>query len=96
MTKTKKDLIDYIAASTGSTHVLVKAVVQQLFDEIISELAKGNRIELRDFFVFETKTTPARMAQNPRTLEKTAVPPRRRVVFRAGKLMKKGMNGNGR
>lgn len=96
MTKTKKDLIDRIARSAGHTHVLVKAVVEHFFNEIVSELAQGNRIELRDFLVFETKTTPARMAQNPRTLEKTPVPARRRVVFRAGRLMKEGMNGDGR
>jgi nucleoid DNA-binding protein len=90
---TKKNLIDRIAESTGTQHVLAKRVVQHLLDEITSELAKGNRLEFRDFGVFETKTTPARMAQNPRTLKKIEVPAKRRVVFRAGSMMKEGLNG---
>jgi len=70
MATTKKDLVDRIAKSTGTTHARVKAVIQEFFNEIISELAKGNRLEFRDFGVFETKTTPTRMAQNPRTIER--------------------------
>lgn len=89
-TTTKKDLVNRIAESAGCTHVHVKAVVQEFLNEIIAELAKGNRLEFRDFGVFETKTFPARTAQNPKTLEKVEVPAKRKVVFRAGRLMKGG------
>ena len=91
-TTTKKDLIDRIAESTGTQHVLAKRVIQHFLDEITWELAKGDRLEFRDFGVFDTKTTPARMAQNPRTLKKLEVPAKRRVVFRAGRMMKEGLN----
>ena len=86
MATTKKNLTDRIAESTGTKQSLVKSVVQQFFDEIIAELAQGNRLEFRDFGVFETKATPARMARNPRTLKKIQVPAKRRVVFKAGRL----------
>ena len=92
MATTKKDLIDRIAEATGKKHVLVRAVVQQFFDEVIAELAKGNRIEFRDFGVFETKTTRPRTAQNPKTLAKIEVPAKRRAVFKAGRLMKDKLN----
>jgi len=95
MATTKKDLVDRIAESTGTTHAGVKAVIQEFLDEVVAQLTEGNRLEFRDFGVFETKTTPARMAQNPKTLEKVEVPARRRVVFRAGRLMREGLNGNG-
>jgi len=93
MATTKKDLIDRIAETTGAKRVLVKAVVQQFFDEIIAELSKGNRIEFRDFGVFETKIRPARVAQNPRTLKRVQVPAKRRAIFRAGRLTKERLNG---
>lgn len=96
MATTKKDLVDRTAKSTGTTQARAKAVIQEFLAEIVSELAKGNRLEFRDFGVFETKTTPARMAQNPRTLEKVKVPTRCRVVFKSGKMMREGLNGNGR
>jgi nucleoid DNA-binding protein len=93
---TKKDLIDRIAESTSARQTLVKAVVQGFFDEITSELTKGNRLEFRDFGVFEAKTTPARTAQNPRTLKKVEVPAKRRVVFKPGRFIRQRLNGHGR
>jgi nucleoid DNA-binding protein len=72
---------------------LVKAVVQQFLQEITAQLVQGSRLEFRDFGVFETRTTPARMAQNPRTLQKVPVPAKRRVVFKPGRLMRDKMNG---
>ncbi len=67
-TITKRELIDKIAKNTQAKHALVKATIQYVFDEITSELTKGNRLEFRDFGVFETKTRAARTAQNPKTL----------------------------
>jgi len=93
MATTKKDLIDRIAETTGTKQTLVKAVVQQFFDEIIAELGKGSRIEFRDFGVFKTRATRPRTAQNPRTLKRVDVPAKRRVVFKPGRIMRKGVNG---
>src|SRR5688572_28824431 len=87
-TITKKELIDRIAESAGSRRVLVKKVVQQFLDEIVAELGKGNRLEFRDFGVFETNLRKARKAQNPKTLEPVAVPEKRTVKFKVGRLMK--------
>src|SRR3954471_5437819 len=87
-TITKKELIDRIADRTGSRRVLVKKVVQQFLDEIVGELGRGNRLEFRDFGVFETKLRKARKAQNPKTLEPVAVPEKRTVKFKVGRLMK--------
>ena len=96
MATTKKDLVNRIAGSTGTRQRLAKRVIQQFFDEIIAELAKGNRLEFRDFGVFETKTTSARIAQNPKTLEKVQVPARRKAVFKPGRLMREGLNRKSR
>jgi nucleoid DNA-binding protein len=73
-TITKKELIDRIAEQTSQRRVQVKQVVQQFLDEVIGELGRGNRLEFRDFGVFETKLRKARKAQNPKTLEPVAVP----------------------
>jgi integration host factor subunit beta len=87
-TITKKELIDRIAETTNQRRVQVKRVVQQFLDEIISELGQGNRLEFRDFGVFETKLRKARKAQNPKTLEPVEVPEKRTVKFKVGRLMK--------
>jgi len=91
-TITKRELIDRITESTQAKRVLVKATVQNFLDEVISEFAKGNRIEFRDFGVFETKIRAARTAQNPKTLEQVHVPAKRTVKFKMGRLMRQKLN----
>ena len=87
-TVTKKELIDQIADATGQKRVVVKDTLQTFLNAIIVELGKGNRLEFRDFGVFEVKQRRARMAQNPKTLEPVEVPPKRTVKFKVGRLMK--------
>jgi len=87
-TVTKKELVSRIADRTGQTKVVTKDIIQLFLDEIISELGRGNRLEFREFGVFEIKERAARKAQNPRTLEKVDVPAKRVVKFKVGRLMK--------
>jgi integration host factor subunit beta len=92
-TITKKELIDRIAETTRHRRVQVKKVVQQFLEEIIDELGKGNRLEFREFGVFETKLRKARKAQNPKTLEPVEVPEKRTVKFKVGRTMKQRLAG---
>jgi integration host factor subunit beta len=87
-TITKKELVSRIAERTNQTKVVTKEVIQMFLDEIISELGRGNRLEFREFGVFEIKERAARKAQNPRTLEKVYVPAKKVVKFKVGRLMK--------
>jgi integration host factor subunit beta len=88
-TITKKHLIDRISQRTDNKRTVVKKVVQDFLDEIIEELAHGNRLEFRDFGVFESRVRASRIAQNPKTLERVYVPAKRTVKFKVGRLMKK-------
>ena len=87
-TITKKELVNRIAESTGQTKVVVKEILQKFLDEIIDELSVGNRLEFREFGVFEVRERAARKAQNPRTLEKVFVPAKRVVKFKVGRTMR--------
>lgn len=93
-TVTKKDLIDHIAAETGLKRIDVKRVIQSFLDRVIEELGRGNRLEFRDFGVFEVKLRAARTAQNPKTLEPVDVPSRRTVKFKIGRLMRETLEGD--
>ena len=95
-TVTKKELVARISEQTGQTKVVTKEILQRFLDEIIAELAKGNRLEFREFGVFELKARPPRRAQNPRTLEKVDVPAKRVVKFKVGRLMKQRVAGGRR
>ena len=93
-TITKKEIIDRIAENTNTRRAVVKPVIQHFLDEIVSELTKNNRLEFRDFGVFETKTRAARRAQNPKTMERVQVPAKRNVKFKMGRLMKQKINAS--
>jgi len=92
-TITKKELIDRIAVNTSQRRVMVKKIVQQFLDEIVNELGNDNRLEFRDFGVFETKVRKARRAQNPKTLQPVDVAEKRTVKFKVGRLMKARLLG---
>lgn len=93
-TRTKKELVDRVAERTQCKHATVKAVVQQFLDEITTELSKNNRLEFRDFGIFEVTERAARIAQNPKTLEPVKVPAKRKVKFKMGRIMREGMNSH--
>jgi nucleoid DNA-binding protein len=88
-TITKRDLVQRISDSTGQTKVLVRDIIQRFLDEVSDELVRGNRLEFRKFGVFEVRSRPGRIAQNPKTLEKVTVPAKRVVKFKVGNILKK-------
>jgi len=90
---TKQQLIRRISENTGCQQILVKTVVQQFLTEITSELVNDNRLEFRDFGVFDTRKRTARTAQNPKTLEPVEVPAKRFVKFKMGRNIKERLNG---
>jgi integration host factor subunit beta len=90
-TITKKELISRISERTQAKRVLVKRIIQAFLDEIVAELRHNNRLEFRDFGVFETRTRASRVAQNPKTLERVDVPAKRTVKFKMGRLMRQNL-----
>ena len=91
-TTQKKDIIERIAENTKAKKQLVSTVVQSFLNEITTELGNGNRLEFRDFGVFDIHHRRPRIGQNPKTLEKVQVPAKRKVKFKAGKLMSEAVN----
>ena len=91
-TISKNDLVDRIKEITGVERGTVKTVILQFLQEITTELGQNNRLEFRDFGVFEPRTREARTAQNPKTLEKVQVPAKRKVRFKMGRMMRKRLS----
>ena len=84
----KRTIAERIAERLNLGQTQALQVIQSFLDEIIDELARGNRIEFRDFGVFETVERKPRMALNPKTLEKVPVGRKVVVKFKVGRLMK--------
>jgi nucleoid DNA-binding protein len=89
MTLTKRDLVVRISNETGLVQQQVFDVVQKTLDHIAGALAKGDKVELRNFGVFEIKIRKARVGRNPNAPETDVpIPARAMVKFRAGKEMR--------
>jgi nucleoid DNA-binding protein len=89
MTLTKRDLVVRISGETNLVQQQVFDVVQKTLDLIAETLAKGDKVELRNFGVFEVKIRKARVGRNPNAPEKDVNIPRRAMVkFKAGKEMR--------
>jgi nucleoid DNA-binding protein len=89
MTLTKRDLVMRISGETGLVQQSVQDVVQKTLDYISEALSKGDKVELRNFGVFEVKVRKARVGRNPNRPETDVPIPQRAVVkFKAGKEMR--------
>jgi nucleoid DNA-binding protein len=84
---TKKEIVKTISDEIGLTQLKTKEIVQKTFDAIVQTLVEEERIELRNFGVFEVKQRAARKARNPRTGEKVFVAEKYVVTFKPGKEM---------
>jgi nucleoid DNA-binding protein len=89
MTLTKRDLVLRISEESGLTQNQVFDVVQKTLDGITNALANGDRVEFREFGVFEVKVRKARVGRNPNKPEiDVPIPARSLVKFKMGKIMR--------
>ena len=89
MTLTKRNLVVRISNDTGIIQHEVMQVVQKTLDYIAEAVSRGDKVELRNFGVFEVKLRKARVGRNPNRPEHDVpIPPRAVVKFKAGKEMK--------
>jgi nucleoid DNA-binding protein len=89
MTLTKFNLVTHISLENGLARQQVFDVVQKTLDYISEALAGGNKVELRNFGVFEVIIRKPRVGRNPNKPEKRVpIPARAAVKFKAGKVMR--------
>jgi DNA-binding protein HU-beta len=89
----KSELIEAVAGRLGEGRGAASKAVDTVFDEIQRAVAKGERVALTGFGVFEKRDRAARTARNPATgatvkVKKTSVP-----AFRAGQGFKDVVSG---
>ena len=89
MTLTKRELVARISTATELNQQQILDVVQMTLNQISEALAKGDKVELRNFGVFEVKVRRARVGRNPNAPEAAVPIPERAVVkFRPGKELR--------
>ena len=89
---TKRDLVVRISEETGLVQQDVLTVVQKTLDYISDAVTRGQKVELRNFGVFEVKVRKARVGRNPNApAADVPIPPRAVVKFKPGKEMREAV-----
>jgi DNA-binding protein HU-beta/integration host factor subunit alpha len=89
---TKRDIVVRISNETGLVQETVLNIVQKTLDYVAEAVAKGDKVELRNFGVFEVKVRKARIGRNPNApAADVRIPPRAVVKFKAGKEMREAV-----
>jgi DNA-binding protein HU-beta len=81
----KLDIINEVVTRTGLTKTKAELAVETVFQSMKKALAKGDRIELRGFGVFNIKPRKTGIGRNPRTGQEVNIPPGKAVRFKPGK-----------
>jgi len=93
-TVTKKNLIQKISQSLGLHPNDVRNVIQAFLDEMTDSLSIGDRLEFRDFGVFEVVERKQKIGRNPKNASvPIVIPARKAVKFTPGKKMRKLIEG---
>ena len=91
----RSELVQKIAEDNPVLNVAdAERIVSTIFDEIISTISSGDRVELRGFGAFSVKKRKARIGRNPKTGDAVSVESKHIPFFKTGKLLRDRLNGN--
>ena len=92
-TITRADLSEAIARNTNVSRADAADLLDQLVEEVITALERGEPVRLSSFGAFETREKGERIGRNPKTGKEVPIEPRRVVTFRASDVLKHRVNG---
>ena len=90
----KADIIDAVADKLDMTKRDVSDVIEAFHEETKRALARGERVAISGFGVFESVARKARLGRNPRTGETVKIKATKLPKFRAGAELKSVVSGD--
>lgn len=78
----KEQLVAAVADDSGVDARTVHRVLSSLFDTVVRTVADGDDVAITNFGTWRAVDCPERLAHNPRTMQRIAVPARRMMRFR--------------
>lgn len=87
----KAQLINALVNDAKLSRRDADVAVNTLFDVIVDELRKGEKVQIVGFGCFDVRERPARKGRNPMTGESINIAATRSVAFKPGKALKDAM-----
>lgn len=83
-----KDLIQHIATSTSMTKTHTEELLNATVAVLQKELLAGKSVQLQNFGTLEMKRKNARVVVHPQTKERTTIPEKMQLTFKANANIK--------
>lgn len=84
----KTEIIATAAEASGLTKKDTERAINAAIDAITAALAKGEKVQIAGFGIFEVKERSARVGRNPATKESIEIPTSKAPSFKASKTLK--------
>jgi nucleoid DNA-binding protein len=84
----KADIVKQLAADLDMKDKDALFVVDSIIDCMKDVIVRDQRLEIRDFGVFQVKERKPRIGRNPKNKVAYPIPPHKVVTFRSGKQLK--------
>jgi integration host factor subunit alpha len=91
-TITRADLCNAIVSKVQVSRAEAAELVDQIIEEIVGALERGEPVRLSSFGAFEVRDKNERVGRNPKTGEEVPISSRRVVTFRPSDVMKRYIN----
>jgi DNA-binding protein HU-beta len=87
-TMIKADIVNKVAEMSEISRVKAAQAVDTVIEGLRNALARGQRIELRGFGVFQVKQRKKGIGRNPKTGVEVKIPPGNTIRFKPGKELR--------
>ena len=87
-TWTRNDIIEAISDSVGLSLSDSSIIIEEIFEFIIDELAKGDDVKISSFGTFSVRHKKSRIGRNPKTGVEAPITERNVVTFTSSNVLK--------
>lgn len=87
-TITRADLAEAVYEEVGLSRNETADLVEQVLNEVVGTLAKGNSVKISSFATFNVRQKGQRIGRNPKTGEEVPIEPRKVITFKASQQLK--------
>jgi DNA-binding protein HU-beta len=91
---TKNGLALEVSKLLDLTHKDGMKITDAVFKCLLDCMVKGQSVEIRNFGTWHHRVFSGRTVRNPKTGETLKIQARKRVAFRAGKMLREGVRGD--
>jgi integration host factor subunit beta len=91
---TKAELVEEVTTVGDLTRRDAEVIVETIFDAVVGALRDGDKVEIRGFGSFRTRSRNPRVGRNPKTGAKVDVPAKRVPFFKPSKELRDLVNAS--